>query len=76
MHEKVLYIEGAQGEAIPLRVTHETKLDGQALKRDQRIESHLKKEFQPGEEVRASFEIKTERRGELENVATTLDSSK
>jgi hypothetical protein len=75
VHEKNLIIEGTNGEAIPLKVNHETKVSGVQLKKDQRIDSHLKKEFKEGDEVRASFELKRERGG-VENLALTLDSNK
>jgi len=76
VHEKTLWIEGENGEAVPLVVSHETMLMGQRLKRDQRIESHLRKEFQQGEEVRASFEIKREREGKIENIAVSVGKEK
>ena len=70
---KTLWIEGDQGAAIPVRVTHQTELDGQKLKKDQRIESHLKKQFQPGEEVRASFKLDKKHLGKEENAAVSIE---
>jgi hypothetical protein len=60
-----------QSAIIPLRVSHQTMLDGKELKKDQRIESHLKKEFQPGAEVRASFDIE-----KMENKAVSIEHKK
>lgn len=60
-----------QGAIIPLRVSHQTMVDGKELKKDQRIESHLKKEFQPGAEVRASFDIQ-----KMENKAVSIEHKK
>lgn len=60
-----------QGVIIPIRVSHQTMLDGKELKKDQRIESHLKKEFQPGAEVRVSFDIQ-----KMENKAVSIEHKK
>lgn len=60
-----------QGAIIPLRVSHQTMVDGKELKKDQRIESHLKKEFQPGAEVRASFDTE-----KMENKAVSIEHKK
>ncbi len=73
MHEKTLYIEDEKGAALPIQVTHETSLAGTHIKKDQRIESHLKKSFQPGEEVRTSFKVEKHRDGKVENVATSVE---
>lgn len=73
---KTLWIEGDQGAAIPVRVTHQTQLEGQRLKRDQRIEPHLKKQFQPGEEVRASFTLNKKHLGKEENAAVSIEKQK
>ncbi len=75
VEEKTVWIEGEKGEAVPLRVTHETSLQGQHLKKDQRIESHLHRQFQPGEEVRASFQVQKERAGKYENRAVSIEKS-
>lgn len=56
---------------VPLRVDHQTHLDGKTLKKDQRIESHLKKEFSPGAEVRASFDVE-----KMENKAISIEHKK
>ncbi|KFE60144.1 hypothetical protein DB31_6015 [Hyalangium minutum] len=66
-----LLVESEQGAIIPLRVSHQTMVDGKELKKDQRIESHLKKEFQPGAEVRASFGIE-----KMENKAVSIEHKK
>jgi hypothetical protein len=72
MHEKTLFIEGKDGLAIPVSVNHETLVEGQRVKRDQKIESHVKRELKPGDQVRASLEVRTERDGKVENIATAL----
>lgn len=72
-HEKELYIQGEDGAAVPIRITHQTELEGKRLKKDQRVESHLKKEFRPGEEVRTSFTVRTDKRGKSENLATSVE---
>lgn len=66
-----LLVESDQGAIIPLRVSHQTMVDGKELKKDQRIESHLKKEFMPGAEVRASFDIE-----KMENKAVSIEHKK
>ena len=73
MHEKTVFIEDEKGAALPIQVTHETSLAGTHLKMDQRVESHLKKQFQPGEEVRTSFKVEKHRDGKVENVATSIE---
>ncbi|MBJ6763582.1 hypothetical protein JGU66_22665 [Myxococcaceae bacterium JPH2] len=73
MSSDSLFLEGDKGVAIPVKVTHETQLAGKKLKKDERIESHLKKDFQMGEEVRTSFEVKHHKDGKVENVATSID---
>ncbi|RJS15761.1 hypothetical protein DRW03_32250 [Corallococcus sp. H22C18031201] len=73
MSSDSLFLEGDNGVAIPVKVTHETQLAGKKLKKDDRIESHLKKDFQMGEEVRTSFEVKHHKDGKVENVATSID---
>jgi len=72
VREKDLLIQtDAQSAIIPLRVSHQTMVDGKELKKDQRIESHLKKEFQPGAEVRASFDV-----DKMENKAVSIEHKK
>lgn len=75
VHERTIYLEGAQGEAVPIRVTHETTLNGERLRRDSRIEHRLREDFQPGEEVRTSFEPHREREGRYENRAVSVEKS-
>ncbi|MGZ3458712.1 MAG: hypothetical protein ACXU86_09420 [Archangium sp.] len=59
------------GAIVPLKVNHQTQLDGKMLKKGESIESHLKKEFSPGAEVRASFDL-----NKMENQAVTIDRKK
>ncbi|MCP3143159.1 hypothetical protein [Pyxidicoccus xibeiensis] len=68
----ILYVEGDQGAAIPLRVTHATRLGDRRIPRDQAIGTYLRKELSPGKSVRVTFDVRTHEDGRLENVATTL----
>lgn len=71
-HRETLFLEGENGVAIPVRVSHQTNIEGKRIRRGERVESHLRREFPPGEEVRASFSLVRTREGRLENVATEL----
>lgn len=71
VHAKTVYLEGPQGEAIPLTVTKQTQVSGKEFKN----ESELRKELQPGQEVTASFQLKRERSGEASNIATSIEPS-
>ena len=68
--EKHVFIQEQSGAIVPLEVNHETLVEGQRIKRDQRIESHLKREFTEGEQVRASFDTK-----KTDNVATSIQKA-
>jgi hypothetical protein len=59
------------GAIVSLKVDHQTQLDGKQLKKDQPIESHLKKEFSPGAEVRASFSLE-----KMDNKAASIEHKK
>jgi hypothetical protein len=74
VEEKVLWIEGEEGEAVPIRITHKTMVLGQRIKDDQRIRTHLGK-LMPGEEVRASFTLKKGHLGKYENEAVSVEKS-
>jgi hypothetical protein len=65
-----LLIKGDNGAVVPIKVTHKTQLDGKMVKKDQHIESHLKKEFKEGEQVRTSFDVDKQ-----DNVARTIDKA-
>lgn len=69
---KTLWLQGDEGEAIPIQVTHQTMLQGERVKDDQRIKGRLEKSFQPGQEVRASFDVK-QHGGKYENQAISID---
>ncbi|MFP2925580.1 hypothetical protein ACLESO_10245 [Pyxidicoccus sp. 3LG] len=70
----ILYVEGKEGAAIPLRVTHATRVAGRRVPREQSIDSFLKKELAPGKSVRVTFDVRTHEDGKLENVVSTLDT--
>src|SRR5687768_11095134 len=55
-HDKTLYVQGSQGLVIPLRVTRDTRLDGEPVGRLSRIEPHLKQHYPKGAEVEITFE--------------------
>ena len=70
----ILYVEDDSGAAIPLRVTHATRVEGRRIPREQAIDGFLRKEFKPGASVRATFDVRTHADGMRENVAGTVDS--
>ncbi len=56
------------GAIVSLRVDHQTQVEGRKLKRDERIESSLRRDFSPGTEVRASFDLE-----KMENKAVSIE---
>lgn len=54
---KKIYIE-YNGVVLPIYVTHDTSLLGSTTRMTQRLESRLEKEFQPGDKVNISYELK------------------
>ena len=72
MHRGDVYVEGPDGVAIPVKVNHDTLVDGQRIKRDQRLEHHLKQKIQPGQQVQAQVEVRHHRDGRMENIALAI----
>ena len=70
----VLYIESERGPAVPLRVTHATRLDGRRIPREQSVEAFLRQSLPPGTTVRATFDVRTHPDGTPENVASAVDT--
>ncbi|WP_205525700.1 hypothetical protein [Pyxidicoccus trucidator] len=69
----ILYIESELGPAVPLRVTHATRLQGRRIPREQGIEAYLRQALPPGKTVRVTFDVRTHDDGTPENVVRTLD---
>lgn len=69
----LLYIESTQGPAVPLRVTHATRVRGQRIPRARGIEGYLRQALPPGTPVRVTFDVRTHEDGTPENVVRTLD---
>ncbi|NMO19060.1 hypothetical protein HPC49_28365 [Pyxidicoccus fallax] len=69
----ILYVESAHGPAVPLRVTHATRLAGRRIPREQSVEAFLRQSLPPGSPVRATFDVRTHPDGTPENVASTVD---
>ncbi len=70
----ILYIEVAQGPAVPLRVTHATRIQGRRIPREQSVEAYLRKALPPGGTVHVTLDVRTHEDGTPENVARTLDT--
>lgn len=69
----LLYVESAQGPAIPLRVTHASRVKGQRIPREQAVEAYLRGAFPPGTSVRVTFDVRTLEDGTPENVVRTVE---
>ncbi|MCY1014623.1 hypothetical protein [Pyxidicoccus sp. MSG2] len=69
----LLYIESTQGPVVPLRVTHQTRVQGQRIPREQAVQAHLQKTLPPGTSVRVTFDVRTHEDGTPENVVRTVD---
>ena len=69
----ILYIESTQGPAVPLRVTHATRVQGRRIPRARGVEGYLRQALPPGTPVRVTFDVRTHEDGTPENVVRTLD---
>jgi hypothetical protein len=47
------------GAALPVTVNRDTKIDGQSIPRERPIQSHIRAEFQPGQLVSVTYDLKT-----------------
>lgn len=68
-----LFITGPSGAAIPIRVTHQTRIAGVTVPRDQDIETYLREHLKPGRSVRVQFDVRPFSDGTPQNVASTVE---
>lgn len=61
----VLQIENV---AVPMRVSHDTSINGETTARTRRIEARLKREFAPGQMVNVTYSM-----DELRNAAVSIE---
>ncbi|QSQ27167.1 hypothetical protein JY651_20625 [Pyxidicoccus parkwayensis] len=69
----ILYVESTEGPAVPLRITHATRVQGQRIPRAQGVETYLSDAFPPGTSVRVTFDVRTLEDGTPQNVVRTVE---
>ncbi|MCP3167926.1 hypothetical protein [Myxococcus qinghaiensis] len=68
-----LFVTGPSGASIPIRVTHQTRIAGMTVPRDQDIETYLREHLKPGRSVRVQFDVRPFSDGTPQNVASTVE---
>ncbi|NTX08348.1 hypothetical protein [Myxococcus sp. CA040A] len=68
-----LFVTGPSGASIPIRVTHQTRIAGETVPRDQDIETYLRENLKPGRSVRVQFDVRPFSDGTPQNVASTVE---
>jgi hypothetical protein len=70
----LLHIQSERGPAIPVRVTHATRVGGGRVPRARSVEAFLQELLPPGTSVRATFDVRTLTDGTPQNVASAIDT--
>lgn len=70
--KEIVFIEGKEGEVIPLEVTELALVDGQPVTAANR-EQNLKRQIRPGDEVRTSFSRGQDKNGMPKNKASSIE---
>lgn len=70
--KETVFLEGKEGEVIPLQVRELAVVDGQPVTAADREQS-LKRQIRPGDEVRTSFTRDRDKNGRPENKASSIE---
>lgn len=59
------------GAALPVTVNRDTKIEGKSIPRERGIQSHIRSEFQPGQLISVTYDLKN-----MENIALSIEELK